>query len=87
MLPLHHRLHDIAKSELKAANVLANNSLYPQAVYFYAQAFEKAAKSVVALYLIKFKNSLNPKYLDPNLKNGLNRKYLKNYGTFMGINY
>ena len=52
---LHHRLRDIAKSELKAANVLTNDSLYPQAVYFYAQAFEKAAKSVVALYLIKFK--------------------------------
>jgi hypothetical protein len=55
MLLLHHRLHDIAKSELKAADVLTNNRLYPQAIYFYAQAFEKAAKSVVALYLIKFK--------------------------------
>jgi hypothetical protein len=55
MLLLHHRLHDIAKSELKAANALTNNSLYPQAVYFYAQAFEKAAKSVVALYLIIYK--------------------------------
>jgi hypothetical protein len=55
MLLLHHRLHDIAKSDLKAANVLTNNSLYPQAVYFYAQAFEKTTKSVVALYLFKFK--------------------------------
>jgi HEPN domain-containing protein len=84
MLLLHHRLHDIAESELKAANALTNNSFYPQAVYFYEQAFEKAAKSIVALYLIKFKKFLNPKYLDP--KNGLNPKYLKNYGSFMGIN-
>src|SRR5918995_2421957 len=52
---LHCKLHDIAKSELKAANTLTNNSLHPQAIHFYAQAFEKASKSVVALYLIKYK--------------------------------
>jgi hypothetical protein len=35
---------------------LTRSNLYPQAIYFYAQAFEKAAKSAVALYLIGYEN-------------------------------
>jgi hypothetical protein len=54
MLLLHHRLYDIAKTDLEAANILAKNNLYPQAIYFYSQACEKAAKSVVALYQIRY---------------------------------
>lgn len=52
---LHSRIYDIAKSDLEAANILVKNGCYPQAIYFYAQAFEKATKSVVALHLIKYK--------------------------------
>jgi HEPN domain-containing protein len=52
---LHDKLYEIAKSELRAAKILTKNGSYPQAIYFYAQAFEKATKSVVALYLIKHK--------------------------------
>jgi hypothetical protein len=54
MLLLQHMLYDIAKTDLEAANILAKNNLYPQAIYFYSQACEKAAKSVVALYLISY---------------------------------
>ena len=54
MLLLHHRLYDIAKTDLESANLLAKNNLYPQAIYFYSQACEKAAKSVVALYQISY---------------------------------
>jgi HEPN domain-containing protein len=51
---LHSRLYDIAKSDLDAANILTKNSRYPQAIYFYAQACEKAAKSIVALHRIGY---------------------------------
>lgn len=54
MPSLHHRLYDIAKTDLEAANILAKNNLYPQAIYFYSQACEKAAKSVVALYQVRY---------------------------------
>jgi HEPN domain len=52
---LHNRLYEIAKSDLRTAKILTKNSSYPQAIYFYAQAFEKASKSVIALYIIKNK--------------------------------
>jgi hypothetical protein len=57
---LHGRLHDIAKTDLEAANILTQNNHYPQAIYFYQQAFEKATKSVVALYLLKHKKKTEP---------------------------
>jgi hypothetical protein len=53
---LNYKLFEIAKSDLRAADILAKNGLYPQAIYFYEQVFEKAVKSVVALYLIKHKD-------------------------------
>jgi hypothetical protein len=53
---LNYKLYELAKSYLIAANILTKNSLYPQAIYFYAQAFEKAAKSAVALYLTSYEN-------------------------------
>lgn len=49
---LYCRIHDIAKTDLEAANILAKNSLFPQAIYFYSQACEKAAKSVIAMNMI-----------------------------------
>ena len=51
---LHRRLYDIAKSDLKAANILTKNGRYPQAIYLYSQAFEKATKSSAALYLVSY---------------------------------
>jgi hypothetical protein len=54
MLLLHHRFYDIAKTDLEAANILTKNNHYPQAIYFYSQAFEKAAKAAVAFYLTSY---------------------------------
>ena len=71
---LHRKLYDIAKTDLKAAKILTNNSLYPQAIYFYAQAFEKAAKSAAALYFISYENMSEPKVseeLKNNYRHGL----------------
>jgi hypothetical protein len=71
---LHCRLYDITKADLVAANVLTTNSLYPQAIYFYAQAFEKAAKSAVALYLARHENMSESKVsqeLKDNYRHGL----------------
>jgi hypothetical protein len=53
---LHHKLYEIAESDLRAANILSKKGPYPQAIYFYSQAFEKAVKSAVALYLTSHEN-------------------------------
>jgi hypothetical protein len=60
---LHHRLYDIAKTDLEAANILAKNNLYPQAIYFYAQSCEKASKSVVAFFYIHYEKKSEEKVL------------------------
>ncbi|MGB7956035.1 MAG: hypothetical protein WCF23_18840 [Candidatus Nitrosopolaris sp.] len=56
MSKMHNALYEFAKTDFRAANVLAQNELYPQAIYFYAQTFEKATKSVIALYWISYEN-------------------------------
>jgi hypothetical protein len=71
---LHCRLYEITKTDLVAANILTKNSLYPQAIYFYEQAFEKAAKSAVALYLDRHENMSESKVsqeLKDNYRHGL----------------
>lgn len=52
---IHNALYDLAKSDFTSANVLTQNQSYPQAIYLYAQTFEKATKAVVALYLMSYK--------------------------------
>ncbi len=65
---LHCRFYVIAKSDLEAANILTKNSRYPQAIYFYAQAFEKATKSAAALYFISYEKKSESETSD-KLKN------------------
>jgi hypothetical protein len=73
---LHCRLYDLAKSDLKAANTLTNNSHYLQAIYFYAQAFEKAAKSAVALHLTSYEKMSESRVYE-ELKNNYRHGLLK----------
>jgi HEPN domain-containing protein len=62
-------MYEIAKMDLKSANILAKNEMYPQSIYFYEQSFEKALKSVVSEYLrhrrnmtdSQIENELRPK--------------------------
>jgi hypothetical protein len=71
---LHDKLYEIAKSELRAAKILTKDGSYPQAIYFYAQAFEKAAKSAIALYLISYEKkseSQTSRELKNNYSHGL----------------
>jgi ABC-type phosphate/phosphonate transport system substrate-binding protein len=52
---IYDALYELAKSDFKAADVLAQNQFYPQAIYLYAQTFEKATKAVIAHYLMNYK--------------------------------
>jgi hypothetical protein len=63
-------MYDISKTDFEAANILAKNTIYPQAIYFYAQACEKAAKSVIAFHSISYEKTPEEEVL---IK-------LKNYG-------
>jgi hypothetical protein len=56
MTKLYYVLHELAKSDSKAADILTQNNLYAQAIYFYAQALEKSTKSVIALYQTSYEN-------------------------------
>jgi HEPN domain-containing protein len=56
MSRIYDALYEFSKSDFSAAQVLAENGFYPQAIYLYAQTFEKATKAVVALYLISYEN-------------------------------
>lgn len=49
-------LSSLAKSDLKAANILTQKNLYSQAIYFFSQSFEKSLKSVIAFYQITYKD-------------------------------
>jgi hypothetical protein len=56
MFKLYEVLFELAKSDYRAANILAQNHLYAQAIYFYSQSFEKSTKSVIAFYMITYSN-------------------------------
>lgn len=81
---LHHRLYDMAKTDLGAASILAKNNLYPQAIYFYSQACEKAAKSVVALYQISYEEKSEDE-VSNGLKKIHGRKLLKTTTTIANL--
>ena len=56
MLELHEKLYELAKLDLKAANILRNNHVFSHAIYFYAQSFEKSTKSILAEYFVSFED-------------------------------
>lgn len=48
MSKFYEKIYEIAKLDYKSANILAKNRIYPQAIYFYEQCFEKNLKAVIA---------------------------------------
>jgi HEPN domain-containing protein len=84
---LFNRIYDIAKTDLEAANILAKNSLYPQAIYFYSQACEKAAKSVIAVYLIQYEKKTDEEVLKILKSHGHNLLELAETTTKIFVDY
>jgi HEPN domain-containing protein len=84
---LYSRIYDIAKTDLEAANILAKNGLYPQAIYFYSQACEKAAKSVIAIYLIHHEKKTNEEVLKILKSHGHNLLKLAETTTKIFVDY
>jgi hypothetical protein len=48
MTKFHDQIYEIAKLDYKSANILAENRMFPQSIYFYEQCFEKNLKAVIA---------------------------------------
>jgi hypothetical protein len=71
VLELHDKLYELAKLDLKAANILTNNYIFSHAIYFYAQSFEKSTKSILAEYFALFENMA---------KHEIEQKLKKSYG-------
>ena len=71
VLEIHEKLYELAKLDLKAANILRNNYIFSHAIYFYAQSFEKSTKSILAEYFASFENMA---------KHEIEQKLKKSYG-------
>ena len=56
LLELHEKLYELAKLDLKAPNILRNNYVFPHAIYFYAQSFEKSTSWMLAEYFVSFED-------------------------------
>jgi hypothetical protein len=54
VLELHEKLYELAKLDLKAANILRDNNMFSHAIYEYAQSFEKSTKSILAKYFVSY---------------------------------
>ena len=52
MTNIYSELYELAKTDFQAANILSQNHLYTQAIYFYSQTFEKCIKAVIAFYMM-----------------------------------
>jgi HEPN domain-containing protein len=84
---LFNRIYDIAKTDFESANILAKNSLYPQTIYFCSQACEKAAKSVIAMYLIQYEKKTDEEVLKILKSHGHNLLKLAETTTKIFVEY
>ena len=75
LLELHQKLYELAKLDLKAANILRNNYLFPHAIYFYTQSFEKSTKSILAEYFVSFEDMVEQE-VEQKLKKSYGHKLI-----------
>ena len=75
LLELHEKLYELAKLDLKAANILRDNFIFSHAIYFYEQTFEKSTKSILAEYFVSYEN-MDEQEVEQKLKKSYGHKLI-----------
>ena len=84
LVEFHEKLYELAKLDLKAANILRNNYVFSHAIYFYTQSFEKSTKSILAEYFESFEDMVEQE-VEQKLKKSYGHKLINVSAGMMRI--
>jgi len=76
VLQLHEKLYELAKLDLKAANILRDNNMFSHAICEYAQSFEKSTKSILAKYFVSYEK-MGGQEIEEKMKKSYGHKLIK----------